>query len=378
MVAQNVFRMEFSLHSQISIAFHGICPPFFILTWLQPYCRRTFFHSAYCSLSNPTFFRSVSCRRTMIPGKIFTSFAKFQEIVNVNDFRLPIRLRELLQAPLCFLRSFCFARIRLDPLGGQVLHHDCISMSVSRFTTFTENFVICCNQVTQFFLHEVRLRQCVFCTEPLWFWSSGRSRNFGLSGSEYKHSVYPNPHFSKALKIIHEKNLRVSLCFQELSHPQDSLWILAAIPVCQSPLLIGVGSKEASWEELACESLWSGTLSSTRFSLNSCPFRYVGMKQVFPYLLVIHIFIWFWVFGWLGQQVSLFLPFNRFTWRSNGTGIYPTQVSPCLSSHTVAWHSWRCHGWWGRRAWWRRRMINVLPWRCHWCWRRKAWGKTRW
>ena len=48
--------------------------------------------------------------------------------------------------------------------------------------------------------------------------------------------------------------------------------------------------------------------------------------------------------------------FNMFTWHSYGIGIYPTpQVSPCLSNHTVAWHSWRCHGWWGRRAWGRRR-----------------------
>ena len=76
----------------------------------------------------------------MIPGKIFTSFAKFQGIVSVNDFRLPIWLQELLQAPLCFLRSFCFARIRLD-----------LSMIVSSFTTFTENFVICCYQVTKNF-----------------------------------------------------------------------------------------------------------------------------------------------------------------------------------------------------------------------------------
>ena len=56
------------------------------------------------------------------------AFAKFQRIVSVNDFRLPFWLQELLQAPLCFLRSFWFARIRLDPLGGQVLHHDSISM----------------------------------------------------------------------------------------------------------------------------------------------------------------------------------------------------------------------------------------------------------
>ena len=85
----------------------------------------------------------------MIPGKIFTIFAKFQGRVGVNDCRLPIWLQELLQLLLCFLRSFCLARIRLDPLGCQVLHHDCMSMIVSRFTTFTENFVICCNQITK-------------------------------------------------------------------------------------------------------------------------------------------------------------------------------------------------------------------------------------
>ena len=99
----------------------------------------------------PLVSRSVWCRRAMIPGEIFTGFAKFQGIVSVNDFRIPIRLQDLLQAPLCFLRSYCFARIRLDPLGGQVLHHDCMSMIVSRFTSFTKNFVICCYQITKIF-----------------------------------------------------------------------------------------------------------------------------------------------------------------------------------------------------------------------------------
>ena len=87
----------------------------------------------------------------MIQGKIFTGFAEFQGIVCVNDFRLPIGLQELLQAPLWFLRSFCFARIRLDPLDSQVLHHDCISMIVSRFTSFTNNFVIGCNLIPHIF-----------------------------------------------------------------------------------------------------------------------------------------------------------------------------------------------------------------------------------
>ena len=144
-------RQEILNVPQIGKAVHRLCPPFLIQTWLQQYSRRTFFHSAYCSLSNPICFRYVWCRRTMIPGKIFTSFAKFQGIVSAQDFRFSIQLQELLQASSGFLRSFCFARIRLDPLGGQVLHRDCISMVVSRFTTFTENFLICCYQITKIF-----------------------------------------------------------------------------------------------------------------------------------------------------------------------------------------------------------------------------------
>ena len=67
-----------------------------------------------------------------------------------------------------------------------------------------------------------------------------------------------------------------------------------------------------------------------------------------------------------------------FTWHGYGIGIYPTQVSPCLCSHTVAWHSWRCHSWRRRRAWGRRRMINFLPWKCHGCCRMRTGGRTRW
>ena len=45
----------------------------------------------------------------------------------------------------------------------------------------------------------------------------------------------------------------------------------------KSALLAVVGSKDDPWEELACESLRSGTLSSTRFSLNSC--SHSGMSE---------------------------------------------------------------------------------------------------
>ena len=167
----------------------------------------------------------------MVQGKIFTGFAEFRGIVSVNDFRLPVGLQELLQAPLCFLWSFCFARIRLDPLSGQVLHHDCISMIVSRFTIFTEDFLICCYQVTKIF--SSRYGSAIA--------SSARgSCDFGpltdlailfFFGNEYKHCAYPNPHVSlrSALKRLHEMNWRESLRVQE-HHPPEFPWILAATP----------------------------------------------------------------------------------------------------------------------------------------------------
>ena len=115
------------------------------------------------------------------PGEIFTSFAEFQGIGSVIDFRIPIGLQELLQAPLCFVRSFCFAWKRLDPLGSQVLHHDCISMIVSRFTTFTENFVVCCHQITKIFCTRYdsakRLLHRAFVILVLW--QTSQFRTFG-------------------------------------------------------------------------------------------------------------------------------------------------------------------------------------------------------
>ena len=54
----------------------------------------------------------------MIPEEIFTGFVELHGIVSVNDFWFPVGLQELLQASLCFLEVFGFARICLDPLSG--------------------------------------------------------------------------------------------------------------------------------------------------------------------------------------------------------------------------------------------------------------------
>ena len=87
----------------------------------------------------------------MIPGKIFTSFSNSKELSVSMTLGFLSGSKNFCKFLCVSWQVFVFARIRLDPLGGQVLHHDCISMIVSRFTTFTENFVICCNQITKIF-----------------------------------------------------------------------------------------------------------------------------------------------------------------------------------------------------------------------------------
>ena len=77
-------------------------------------------------------------------GKVFTIFSKFKGIVCVNDFWFHGRLQKLLEALFCFLRSFGFTWVWLYPLTCQVLCHYSVSMIVSRFFSFTKNFVIRC------------------------------------------------------------------------------------------------------------------------------------------------------------------------------------------------------------------------------------------
>ena len=85
----------------------------------------------------------------MIPGYLFTGFAKLRGFVNVKNFWLDCQREKRSSTLFCFLRSFCFARIRLNPLSGKILYHDCVSVIVSRFTFLIEDFVICCHQVTK-------------------------------------------------------------------------------------------------------------------------------------------------------------------------------------------------------------------------------------
>ena len=102
----------------------------------------------------------------MIPGKIFTSFAEFQGIVCVNDFRIPLGFQKLLQASLGFLGRFCVAWVALQPLSCQVLYHNGVSMIMSRLTSFAKDFVIGSYQIKKIYPLWARLYRCVFCKKP--------------------------------------------------------------------------------------------------------------------------------------------------------------------------------------------------------------------
>ena len=102
-------RQEILNVSQIGTAFHQFSS--------RPDCNNTAEVPSFTLRTDPICFWSMWCRRAMIPGEIFTSFAEFQGIVSVNDFRLPIGLQELLQASLGFLWSFCFCTDTTGSIG---------------------------------------------------------------------------------------------------------------------------------------------------------------------------------------------------------------------------------------------------------------------
>ena len=75
------------------------------------------------------------------------------------------------------------------------------------------------------FLHEVRLRHSVFCTGPLLFWSSDRSRNFGLWVKWVQTLCLP-----KSSRLLHVglwryfmRKTGVRVPVFRICHPRDSL-----------------------------------------------------------------------------------------------------------------------------------------------------------
>ena len=125
---------------------------------------------------------------------ILHRLCQIQGIVNVNDFWFSRWLEELLQALLCLLGSFRFTWVGLYPLSSQILYNHGISVIVTRFTYFAENFVI------RSFFTTKSFRSGHDCTGA----SSARSPNV----------VFTRYHLA-APKVIHEKNWK---CLDVLEH----------------------------------------------------------------------------------------------------------------------------------------------------------------
>ena len=190
----------------------------------------------------------------------------------------------------------------------------CTTIAYRWFTIFTENFVTCCCQITK-----------IFCTKyDSTNASSARGPcNFG-------------PLTDLAISVFREVSVN-TLCLPK------------------SALLVDVGSKDTSWEELACEYLCSGTLSSTNFFLWILATPGFQQTTGLPVLsgFPLHLGLGYWV-AWqqtTGLPVLSSLQHLGLTQALDGIQIFP------FSSLTVAWY---CCNWWRRRAWGRCRMIALL------------------
>ena len=129
---------------------------FFIQTWLQKYSRGPFFNSAYCSLSSAIF----------LNGEVSTHNDPRKDLHKLCQTPRKCQCKWLLvssSAPRTFARSFQFPEKLLFCTD---LYHDCVSVIVSRFTSFTKNFVICCCQVTNIFCSRYGLASAFSAKSP--------------------------------------------------------------------------------------------------------------------------------------------------------------------------------------------------------------------
>ena len=169
--------------------------------------------------------------------------------------------KNFLQAPFSFLRRFCFTRIWLNPLSSQSWRHNCISVIVSRFRSFTKDFVICCYQATNIFF----TRYDITSTS-----SARRPCNF-------------SPLADLPISVFREVNINTVFAWYH-----SSLWLQR-----------GFMRRTQVWVSILGDSAIR-KIHSEFFQ----PFRYFGKWLVAPYLLMVHIFIGFRVLGWVRRRVA--------------------------------------------------------------------------
>ena len=159
-------RQEILNVSQIAVALHGVRPLFFIQTWLQQ--NRMSLPSPCALLSRQSNLFLICAVLTYIDSrKDLHNFCQIPRNCKCKWLLVPRRLQELLQALLCFLRSFF------------VLHgYDCIhcvakSCTTAAYRWFFEVHILhwdlCDRQVLNHrnFPLWARLHQCVLCKKHL-------------------------------------------------------------------------------------------------------------------------------------------------------------------------------------------------------------------
>ena len=249
-----------------------------------------------------------------------------------------------------FLWSFCLARICLDPLGGPVLHHDCISVIVSRFAIVTEDLLICCYQVTKF-----------FCT-----------RYGSAIASSARGPCNCGPLTDLAISVFREMSINTVLT-QILTSLGCGL---------QRYFMWRTGVWVSSFRNSFIHKIFLWILAATPGFQHTTALHLSRQTRGFFVLswFLRHLVWDFWL-AWEGtkigtkQRVSPFYHlFNIWTWHRHWRRINSTLILS-FSSLTVAWC---CRSWWRKRAWGRCRMMTLLSWKCHWGWRMKTGGRTRW
>ena len=115
--------------------------------------------------------------------------------------------------------TFLSARVYLDPLSCQILNHNWISVIVAWLTTFTENLMVCRDQVTKFVCSKYGIT-CAFPTKsPCNFGSPAYYAISVLRDASIIGVVFqiPIPFLLARLFLILEKNLRVRASVSEHS-----------------------------------------------------------------------------------------------------------------------------------------------------------------
>ena len=170
--------------SQIGITLYWIWPPSFIQTWLWQYCLKYFLWLVERLSQRCHLFRInevLKCCDSMTDlhmlSQIPSSCVCFQPLVCATAPRI------LTNFSPSHVKS-SFYTDKTEPIEKQDLYHDSAPIVPKSHPSLrTCDLPLSKHQC---FLHEIELRQCVFCKEPLLFWFASRRRNFGLLGSEYK------------------------------------------------------------------------------------------------------------------------------------------------------------------------------------------------